>query len=149
MEVPFSEEHTARRCRRSRALENEHSKAALILYFLLGDTRPRVERSINLGEAALQRRTAPASALSTPRPSTIGPPLTTCSPRCYLFPGEDMREIERGRKCVRSKTKEPRKQGQTLKHRETIPASPRCCPAALERNKKGYRGAFSRLRTSI
>lgn len=72
MEVPFSEEYTTRRCRRSRALENEPSKGALILYFLLGDTRPRVERGVNLDETAPQRRTAPASALPTPR---VFPPL--------------------------------------------------------------------------
>lgn len=79
-------------------------------------------------------------------PPRVPPPLVLPSQLAALdviYSREGKRESEGHRMRVRSKTKEPRKERQTLKHREAIPASPRCCPAALEINTQEYRGAFS------
>lgn len=93
------------------------------MYFLLREVKPRVERSVNLGDASPQRGTA----LPTPRPFTIGPPLTTDGPKDYLFPGGCEGNGGRPEAC---EIQNQRKRRQTLKLREAIPASPRLCPAA-------------------
>lgn len=69
------------------------------MYFLLREVKPRVERSVNLGDASPQRGTA----LPTLRPFTIGPPLTTDGPKDYLLPGGWERETGRPEACGRSK----------------------------------------------
>ena len=89
---------------RKRAPEEE-----LSLRFLSGEGRPRVARSIHLGDAAPQRRAAPASALPAPRPSASGPPRTTCAPE-VIYALEGAQDTEGGRQRVRSKTKEPTKE---------------------------------------
>lgn len=101
-------------------------KWALQIYFLLREVKPRVERSVNLGEASPQRGTL----LPIPRPFTIGPPLTTDGPKDYLFPGG--REGNRGRPeaCEIQNQRAEEREADTLKLGEAIPASPRLCRAA-------------------
>lgn len=112
------------------------------MYFLLREVKPRVERSVNLGDASPQRGTA----LPTPRPFTIGPPLTTDGPKDYLFPGGCEGNGGRPEAC---EIQNQRKRRQTLKLRKRFPPLLGSARRPEERNKLKHPGAFSGFKTSI